>query len=157
MEMWKFTLCALRVAFTSTRTSPPGVFSSKSQGLMAFCAELHFHELISASPCSKWPQISCSPSRPVPFYVALVMARETADSRSDVPKAEWLSPLLSLEGFDGPQRLAVSARFPLTLTPKRADALKPLFRLREQLLMEMITETGAYQIRPGIVALLENG
>lgn len=94
---------------------------------------------------------------PVPFYVALVMPSEIADSREKVPKAEWLSPLLSFDGFDGPQRLAVSARFPLTLPPNGAALLEPLFRLREQLLMEMITETGAYQTRPGIVALLDAG
>ena len=94
---------------------------------------------------------------PVPYFVGLAIPHDLAEVRVEVPKAEWLSPILELQGFTGPQRLAVNARFPQTLSPSAAGLLTPLFRLREQLLMEMIAETGAYQTRPGIVALLSKG
>lgn len=94
---------------------------------------------------------------PVPFYVGLLLPANVADARENVPKAEWLSPLLSLDNFQGAHHLAVNARFPLTLTPIEAEALQPFFRLREQLLMELVAEAGSYQTRPGIVALRSAG
>lgn len=94
---------------------------------------------------------------PVPYYVGIVVPYDLVGARVNVPKAEWLSPLLSFNHVDGPHCLAVNGRFPITLSPAAAGALQPLFRLREQLLMEIISELGSYQTRPGIVALLPAG
>ncbi|WP_428156299.1 hypothetical protein [Brevundimonas sp.] len=90
---------------------------------------------------------------PVPYYVGAIVPEEIIQQREDVPASEWMSPVLSVPGTAGSVRIAVNARFPLTLVRDVANRMTPSFRIREQLLMQMITAAGDYQSRPGIVQL----
>jgi hypothetical protein len=85
------------------------------------------------------------------------MPAAVADARDKkaVPQAEWTSPSLCLDQYEGPYYVAVNARFPFTAVRGATDMLVPLFRIREQLLMSLIGTAGAYQTRPGIVKLPE--
>ena len=69
------------------------------------------------------------------------------------PASEWSSPTLIVEPDDGPFFLAVNARYPLNVVPADAKAWQPVYRLREQLLMHLISHAGSYLARPGIVQL----
>jgi len=69
------------------------------------------------------------------------------------PASEWSSPTLVVEPDDGPFVLAVNARYPLNAVPADAEAWHPVYRLRERLLMHLISHAGSYLARPGIVQL----
>ena len=69
------------------------------------------------------------------------------------PASVWFSPTLLVEPGDGPFVLAVNARYPLNAVPADAQAWQPVYRLREQLLMHLISHAGGYLARPGIVQL----
>ena len=73
--------------------------------------------------------------------------------RKKPPASEWSSPALLVEPGDGPFVLAVNARYPLNAAPADAQAWQPVYRLREQLLMHLISHAGSYLARPGIVQL----
>ena len=74
--------------------------------------------------------------------------------RSGKPSASvWSSPTLVVEPDDGPFVLAVNARYPLNVVPADAEAWQPVYRIREQLLMHLISHAGSYLARPGIVRL----
>ena len=70
------------------------------------------------------------------------------------PASEWPSPTLIVNPADDPFRLAVNARYALNVVPADAKAWQPVYRLREQLLMHLISHAGSYLSRPGIVQLL---
>ena len=55
------------------------------------------------------------------------------------PASEWPSPTLVVEPDDGPFVLAVNARYPLNAVPADAEAWHPVYRLRERLLMHLIS------------------
>ena len=69
------------------------------------------------------------------------------------PAAVWSSPTLIVDSGDSPFVLAVNARYPLNVIPADAEAWRPVYRLREQLLMHLISHAGSYLARPGIVQL----
>ena len=69
------------------------------------------------------------------------------------PASVWSSPTLVVKQDDGPFVLAVNARYPLNVVPADAEAWQPVYRLREQLLMHLISHAGSYLARPGIVRL----
>ena len=69
------------------------------------------------------------------------------------PASEWSSPALVVKPDDGPFVLAVNARYLLNVVPAVTETWQPVYRLREQLLMHLISHAGSYLIRPGIVQL----
>ena len=73
--------------------------------------------------------------------------------RGKSPASEWLSPILVVEPDHGPFLLAVNARYPVNTALADAKAWQPVYRLREQLLMHLISHAGSYLARPGIVQL----
>ena len=76
--------------------------------------------------------------------------------RRKPPASEWPSSptlVLVVEPDDGPFVLAVNARYPLNAVPADAEAWRPVYRLRERLLMHLISHAGSYLARPGIVQL----
>ena len=77
----------------------------------------------------------------------------TVKRRQKPPKSEWPSPTLVVKSHDGPFILAVNARYPLNAVPADAEAWHPVYRLRERLLMHLISHAGSYLARPGIVQL----
>ena len=73
--------------------------------------------------------------------------------RKNLPASEWPSPTLVVEPDDGPFVLAVNARYPLNAVPAATEGWHPVYRLRERLLMHLISHAGSYLARPGIVQL----
>lgn len=67
--------------------------------------------------------------------------------------AIWRSPVFAGPGYAEPSRLYVHIRFPLTELAGSCAAWTACYRLREQLLMNLITSASSYASRPGIVQL----
>ena len=73
--------------------------------------------------------------------------------KQGLPNSIWHSPKLQIEPKSLPFLLAVHARFALYATETIAAHWHAQYRLREQLLMDLITHASNYQARPGIVSL----
>ena len=69
-----------------------------------------------------------------------------------LPAAEWSSPTLMLSPDTSPFILAVNTRYWVSVTPND-DMGSPVYRLREQLLMHLISHASGHMARPGIVQL----
>ncbi len=85
---------------------------------------------------------------PFPFHLGLCLPVSTARKRG-LPAALWPSPCFE---FNGEIFLHVSASFQIALSPKTRLKEKPLFRLREQLLNDMIYRLHSHGARPGIIS-----
>ena len=70
-----------------------------------------------------------------------------------VPASEWSSPTLLLDADAGPFVLAVNTRYAISVTSAGAEGWQPVYRLREQLLMHLISHASGHMARPGIVQL----
>lgn len=82
------------------------------------------------------------------------VVRQPDTSGSFRPTAsEWLSPRLLVTEGATPVELAVNARYVITKPRKDCERWKPVYRLREQLLMHLIAHTNGYVARPGIISL----
>ena len=95
-------------------------------------------------------------SGPITYLFGLEIPMEVERSRKKgkkPPASEWPSPTLVVEPDAGPFVLAVNARYPLNAAPADAEAWRLVYRLREQLLMHLISHAGSYLARPGIVQL----
>ena len=93
---------------------------------------------------------------PLTYLFGLEIPMEVERSRKKgkkPPASEWSSPTLVVKPDDGPFVLAVNARYPLNVVPADTEAWQPVYRLREQLLMHLISHAGSYLARPGIVQL----
>ena len=86
---------------------------------------------------------------PLPFHLGLFLPSSEA-RRARPPAALWRSP--SFEFSEQPYVLHVSARFQISLPGEEAVQLQPLFRLREQLLNDLIYQLHGYGARPGIIS-----
>lgn len=87
---------------------------------------------------------------PLPFHLGLCIPASGYKTRTP-PAALWRSPCFehdSLSIF-----LHVNARFQVSLPSGKAKQVQPLFRLREQLLNDLIYRIHSYGARPGIVSL----
>jgi hypothetical protein len=73
--------------------------------------------------------------------------------RGTPPGSEWKSPIFMRDGIDAAFHLHINARFCLTASRAEAEAWNVKYRLREQLLMMLITFSSNYVARPGIVSL----
>jgi len=67
--------------------------------------------------------------------------------------AIWRSPVFSIPGATDVYRLFVHIRFPLTSLRTHCEKWEVCFRLREQLLMHLISAASTHIARPGIVQL----
>src|SRR5262249_55628705 len=86
----------------------------------------------------------------MPYDVA---RQADASGHVRIPGSEWESPVFQLTAARPPFRLHVYARYPITV-PATACAEGPvLYRLREQLCMQLITFANSYASRPAIVQL----
>jgi hypothetical protein len=94
---------------------------------------------------------------PITFLLAFeipVKAKRKTHNGKDLPSpiAEWRSPVLMLDGGETPPfRLHTNVRFPLTRTARACERWTVRYRLREQLLVELISAASNYVARPGIV------
>ena len=86
---------------------------------------------------------------PLPYYLGLELP-ERSSKREKPPAALWSSPPFESEGTI--RLLHVSARFPVSLSPAKAKKEIPLYRLREQLLNDLIYQIHGYGARPGMLS-----
>lgn len=87
------------------------------------------------------------------FAGALAKAAATSDGRIKLTDAIWKSPVFLMPGATEVSRLHVHIRFPQTHLPEDCAQWKVTCRLREQLLMHLISATSNHVARPGIVQL----
>ena len=86
----------------------------------------------------------------IPFYLGILCNAD--DIRPDTrPQALWVSPPFTQD--EQPVCLAVNARFPVSLSLETALAIEPLFRIRTQLLVELLHRMHAHGSRPGIITI----
>ena len=86
---------------------------------------------------------------PVPCYLGLELPFPTR-RRGTLPAALWTSPALEMDG--GVRQLRVSARFPVSVGPAEFQHCSPLYRLREQILNDLIYDLHSHGARPGVLS-----
>ena len=87
---------------------------------------------------------------PLPFHLGLCLPASEVQKRKP-PAALWQSPYFKLK--EQPCFLLVNARFQMSLSSAKAKQASLLFRLREQLLNNLIYQIHGYGARPGIISL----
>lgn len=87
---------------------------------------------------------------PLPFALALELPAERAKSSKSTPNALWQSPVF--ETTDGLRRLHVSQRFVIGVAELAAKQFRVLYRLRDQLLSELVFHIHSHSSRPGITS-----
>ena len=120
-----------------------------------------FRKLKNESILDDWVLVQCQAAcdyaqkqpGPIPYQLGLLVPAERRVKNRKPPDALWQSPRFDFN--DEVFFLHVNARFSLSLPPVYATAEEPLFRLREQLLNQLIYELHSYGARPGIVSFRE--
>ncbi len=87
---------------------------------------------------------------PLPFHLGLTVPASETRKGSRPPAALWRSPCFEYK--DQASVLHVNARFQVSLSREKTRQAEPLFRLREQLLGDLIYTLHGYSARPGIVS-----
>jgi len=87
---------------------------------------------------------------PIPFVLGAVIPVDI--ERTNPPLAEFVTPPFILPDFDGPVRMAWNARMTATRTEMQIANWAPAWRLREQLLAQVVMQGAGYATRPGIVS-----
>ena len=77
--------------------------------------------------------------------------RIKVNNKVPVPASEWSGPFFLLDGVPAAFTLHVNCRFPLSITASKCAAWTPRYRLREQILITLITHANSYLSRPGIL------
>ena len=88
---------------------------------------------------------------PIPYLLGIEIPHDVRRDRSSA--AEWKSPVLLVGSNDKPFNLAVNARYSVSVAPTGIQTWNPVYRLREQLLMQLISHVSDYLSRPGIIEL----
>jgi hypothetical protein len=86
---------------------------------------------------------------PVPYLMGVEIPSDMKRNKSS--DAEWRSPLIALAGRNEPFRLYVNSRQLITVSAAQAKDWTVQYRLREQLLMDLISHSAGYISRPGVV------
>ena len=86
---------------------------------------------------------------PLPFHLGLCIAATMARKNAKPPAALWRSPCFEFE--NQAHFLHVNARFQLSLVSDKVQQ-KPLFRLREPLLNDLVYHLHGYGARPGFIS-----
>lgn len=84
---------------------------------------------------------------PLPFVLAAEVVWDDCGQRID---AAWRSPCFSTEA--GEVQLVLNARYQLDFSVAEAAALKPVYRLREQIMSEVSHRVHWHGARPGIIS-----
>ena len=91
---------------------------------------------------------------PLPFYLGLEI--EESDKSSNMPPAAlWTCPPFKVNGRI--RVLRVSARFHVSLPLQAAETHSPLYRLRDQLLADLIHHVHTHGARPGMISFRGSG
>ena len=85
---------------------------------------------------------------PVPCYLGLEMP--FAKRTGPPPAALWISPELDVDG--DVRELRVNARFPVSIGPDEFRQGAPIYRLREQILNDLIFHLHSNGARPGMMS-----
>lgn len=94
---------------------------------------------------------------PIPYVLALEFPADVKRSTKNPSRPqEWVSPTFQNEGASGQFVLVANARYVISLSKARADQLQVHYRLREQLLVQLIRRVTDYIARPGVVELRSN-
>ena len=88
-------------------------------------------------------------SGPLPFHLGL-MFPAPEKFKGKPPAAVWTSPIFEFD--DEVCLLNVNARFEISLTNTRIKDSQPIFRLREQILNDLIFQLHSYGARPGVIS-----
>ncbi|MGO7438271.1 hypothetical protein ACC674_06280 [Rhizobium ruizarguesonis] len=86
---------------------------------------------------------------PIPFLLGI--EKPTDLLQKDLPGAIWASPIIAIA--DRVFELQTSDRYLASMPEEAVRGLQVRFRMREQILMELITHTSNYMSRPGKIAL----
>ena len=106
----------------------------------------------------RWVLVQCqaacdhaqSQPGPLPFHLGLDFPAASEDRKRKPSVAVWTSPPFE---FGGTVRLLrVSARFPISLPSAKVRNEHPVYRLREQLLNDLIHHLHAHGGRPGLIS-----
>ena len=91
--------------------------------------------------------------RPGPILYLLGLEIPSRRRARTLPESQWQSPVLLTDQDFGPFKLVTNARCLISVRSEEAGHWTPLYRLREQLLMQLISHASTYIARPGIVEL----
>ena len=91
---------------------------------------------------------------PLPFHLGLCLPAPEAEAQRRPPAALWRSPCF--QHNDQTHFLHVNARFQVSLSRGKARQAPSYFRLREQLLNDLIYQIHGYGARPGIISFRES-
>ena len=86
---------------------------------------------------------------PLPYYLGLELPEGKVRSKTP-PAALWTSPPLDVE--DTVRYLHVNARFQISLPDSETEEIQPRYRLREQLISDLIFHIHSYGARPGMLS-----
>lgn len=89
----------------------------------------------------------------LPYYLGLLLTEDMSKPGSS-KKAVWKSPCFRLDHYN--YFLHVNSRFQISLAERIAKKQLPIFRLREQLLNQLIYHIHSYSARPGIIEIRKN-
>lgn len=95
-------------------------------------------------------------SSPISYLLALEVPVEIARKSSGAGKtrpAEWVSPVFETQDQKLHFNLVANSRFVVTYTRTQVESWNVLYRLREQLLTQLVGHVMQYNARPGIVSL----
>jgi hypothetical protein len=88
----------------------------------------------------------------MPFLFGMEIPLDARSNSFKATGAEWASPILTrLDGST--YRLIANARLGASMTTAGCAGFQVRYRLREQLLMQLITHTAEYAARPGILQM----
>lgn len=89
---------------------------------------------------------------PLPFYLGLELPTSRIRKGRKPPMACWTSPTFTDSGDDEIRVLHVNARFGIFLPRDIVRPIIPVYRLREQLINELIYHIHSYGSRPGVIS-----
>lgn len=86
----------------------------------------------------------------LPYYLGLDFPEQHRATSGKIPGATWRGPMFELGGEI--RRLRVSASFPLALPASMTSDVTPLYRLREQVLNDLLYHVHSHGARPGMMS-----
>lgn len=149
--------CSARGAVITLPEIIQGRFSDHFGNLDANTLAEQFGVKPDEQPFDDWLLVqvrpACDEAQPKPGPLPYLLAREfTPDCRAKALGGLWRSPTYIRNNAKGIRALAVNSRFAINLPDDRLVGAEVRFRLRNELLFELIHSAGSHTSRPGIVS-----